>query len=106
MPKATTIADERLGHYDIFAGIEEEIKSLDVIKLPITPTQEDILNVVQKAKSYQQVIITTYNSNVYQDQIKLIDQVSELNKELHVISMRNPYDLYYAKDIKKLCLFI
>ena len=106
MPKATTIADERLGHYDIFAGIEEEIKSLDVIKLPITPTQEDILNVVQKAKSYQQVIITTYNSNVYQDQIKLIDQVSELNKELHVISMRNPYDLYYAKDIKNyVCLY-
>ncbi len=106
MPKATSIADERLGHYDIFVGIEEDIKGLDVIKLSISPNQEEIKEVVEKAKTYDQVILTTYNSNVYQEQINLINQISEFHQDLHVISMRNPYDLYYAKNIKNyVCLY-
>lgn len=106
MPKATTIADEALGHYDIFTGIEKEIKSLEIVKLPITPSHLDILAVIEKAKAYDQLVVTTYNGNVYQEQIKLIDYLSDLGKEMHVISMRNPYDLYYTKKIKNyVCLY-
>jgi beta-N-acetylhexosaminidase len=106
MPKATTIADEALGHYDIFKGIEKEIDNLEIIKLPIKPSNLDILTVIEKAKAYDQLIVTTYNGNVYQEQIKMIDYLSELAKEMHVISMRNPYDLYYTKNIKNyVCLY-
>ena len=36
----------------------------------------------------------------------MIDYLSELGKEMHVISMRNPYDLYYAKHISNyVCLY-
>lgn len=45
MPKATSIADEALGHYDIFKSIEKEIKHLEFIKLPISPSDVDILEV-------------------------------------------------------------
>lgn len=106
MPKATTIADEALGHYDIFTGIEKEINNLEIIKLPIKPSHLDILAVIEKAKAYDQLIVTTYNGNVYQEQIKMIDYLSELGIEMHVISMRNPYDLYYTKHIKNyVCLY-
>jgi beta-N-acetylhexosaminidase len=51
-------------------------------------------------------VVTTYNGNVYQEQIELIEKLSELNKEMHVISLRNPYDLYYSKKIKNyVCLY-
>ncbi|MCD4827576.1 MAG: beta-N-acetylhexosaminidase [Acholeplasmataceae bacterium] len=106
MPKATTIADEALGHYDIFKGIEKEIPKLDIIKLPLSPSNLDILEVIEKAKAYDQLIVTTYNGNVFQEQIKMIDYLSELGKEMHVISMRNPYDLYYTKNITNyVCLY-
>jgi len=106
MPKATSIADERLGHYDIFSQIEEEIESLDIVKLSITPNQEEIKSVLDKAKKYDQIIMTTYNSNVYHQQIDLINGISKIHEDLHVISMRNPYDLYDAKQIKNyVCLY-
>ena len=106
MPKATSIADEALGHYDIFKSIEKEIKHLEFIKLPISPSDVDILEVFEKAKAYDQIIVTTYNGNVYKEQIKLINHLSELNKEMHVISMRNPYDLYETKNIENyVCLY-
>lgn len=106
MPKATSIADERLGHYDIFTQIEDEIKSLDVIKLSIKPTKDEIDMVLKRANDYNQVIMTTYNSNVYHEQIDLINELTTLDQELHVISMRNPYDLYEAKNIKNyVCLY-
>ena len=106
MPKATTIADERLGHHDMFEMIEKEMESLDVVKLSIRPDEKDIELVYQKAAEYDQLIITTYNGNVYQEQISLIDKLSNLKKEMHVIALRNPYDLYYSKKIKNyVCLY-
>ena len=106
MPKATTIADERLGHHDMFEMIEKDMKTLDVVKLSIRPSETDIERVYNQAKAYDQLIITTYNGNVYQEQIDLIDKLAHLNKEIHVISLRNPYDLYYSKHIHNyVCLY-
>lgn len=106
MPKATTIADEALGHYDIFKSIDKEIKHIDVVKLPISPSIQEIEEVRKQAQAYEQIIVTTYNGNVYKQQIKLIDALSELNKDMHVVAMRNPYDLYETKNIKNyVCLY-
>ncbi len=106
MPKATTIADERLGHYDIFKDVENEITNLDIIKLSITPSTSEIKTTLQKAKKYEQIILTTYNSNVYHEQIDLIKQLMKTHQDMHVISMRNPYELYDANDIKNyVCLY-
>lgn len=106
MPKATTIADERLGHHDMFEMIENEMATLDVVKLSIRPDDKDIESVFIKAAQYDQLVVTTYNGNVYQEQIDLIDKLSKLKKEMHVIALRNPYDLYYSKNIKNyVCLY-
>ena len=76
------------------------------ITAPLNPTDEEIKDILNKAKSLKQIILCTYNGNIYQQQIKLMDQLSKLQLDFHVIAMRNPYDLYYAKDIDNyVCLY-
>jgi beta-N-acetylhexosaminidase len=106
LPVATTIADESDGQHSIIKQIKKELPSLSTMTLPIQPTQENINEILKTAKQYQQVVLCTYNANIYQSQIELIDKLSEMKLELHVISMRNPYDLHYAKHIENyVCIY-
>lgn len=106
LPKATTQADDTDGLYDIISQIKKEIPQLKTHKLSINPTDDDIFEAVQKAKNASQILVTSYNANVYGSQIKLINQLYELGIELHVIAMRNPYDLFYTNKIDNfVCLY-
>lgn len=100
LPKATTQADDTDGLYDIIAHIQKELPDLKTERVPIIPTDEDIDQVVSRAIHVDQIIMTSYNANIYPTQIKLINQLASLGKELHVIAMRNPYDLFYTEHIK------
>ncbi len=100
LPKATTQADDTDGLYDIVSHIQKDIPDLKTERVPIIPSDEDIENVVNVAKGVAQIIMTSYNANIYPSQIKLIDALARLGIELHVIAMRNPYDLFYTENIK------
>lgn len=105
LPAVLNIADDALGNTKLIKPIKE-IKNLDVKIVELNPTDEEVLKYVEEAKKYEQVIFTTYNGNNHEGQIKLIDELSKLNKDLHIISLRNPYDLYYSKSIKNyVCLY-
>jgi beta-N-acetylhexosaminidase len=106
LPVATTIADETDGQHSIIKQIKKEIPALSARTLPVQPSKEEIDDIVKIASLYEQVVLCTYNANIYQAQIELINQLSLLKVELHVISMRNPYDLFYAKHIENyLCIY-
>lgn len=106
LPKATSQADDTDGLYDIISQIKKEIPHLKTHKLPINPSDEDINLAIEKAKHASQILVTSYNANVYGSQIKLINQLSELSNEMHVIAMRNPYDLFYTDKIDNyVCLY-
>jgi beta-N-acetylhexosaminidase len=106
LPKATTQADDTDGLYDVISQIKKEIPCIKTLKMPIHPNDEDIVEAVNKSRFASQIILTTYNANVYQSQIKLINELSQLGIEMHVIAMRNPYDLYYTKNIENfVCLY-
>ena len=106
LPIATSIADESDGGYSIISKIRKELPYLDTMSLPIQPTKDEMDMIIDAAKGHDQVILCTYNANIYQEQIELITKLTKLDVELHVISMRNPYDLHYAKDIKNyVCLY-
>lgn len=105
-PKATTQADDTDGLYDIISQLKKELPHLNTLKVPINPTDDDIQAVVEKAKHSKQILMTSYNANVYNSQIKLINELSKLKIELHVIAMRNPYDLFYTQAIENfVCLY-
>lgn len=106
LPKATTIADETDGEHHLIKVIKKELPDLDTIILSIEPYADEIEKIVKMSKAYEQVIITTYNANIYQSQIHLVNQLALEKAELHVISMRNPYDLFYTKQIENyVCLY-
>jgi beta-N-acetylhexosaminidase len=106
LPIATSIADESDGEHSIIKKIKQELPSLETMTLPIQPTKEEIESIIKQAKKHAQVILCTYNANIFQEQIELINRLTELNIELHVISMRNPYDLHYAKNVENyVCLY-
>lgn len=106
LPKATTIADETDGEHHLIKDIKRDLPHLDTLVISINPDIDEINHVVKKCKAYEQVILTTLNANIYQNQIKLINELVTNNNELHVISMRNPYDLFYTKQIENnVCLY-
>ena len=72
----------------------------------VNPTDEEIKNAVNHAKQFKQVVLTTYNSSSFQNQLKLINELVKLDLELQVISLRNPYDTYHVPAIKNyVCLY-
>ncbi|PKK87382.1 MAG: beta-N-acetylhexosaminidase, partial [Tenericutes bacterium HGW-Tenericutes-8] len=105
-PKATTIADDTDGTYQMNQAVKQALPTVDTIHMPINPLQDKIEAMVELAKSYDQVVLTTYNGNVYRQQIHLIDQLASLNLDLYVIAMRNPYDMAFTDHIKNYtCLY-
>lgn len=106
LPKATTIADETDGEHHLIKDIRRNLPHLNTMVISITPNQDEIDRVVKMSRNYEQVILTTFNANIYLEQIKLINELAKNKNELHVISMRNPYDLYYTSQIKNnVCLY-
>ncbi|WP_162140164.1 beta-N-acetylhexosaminidase [Haploplasma axanthum] len=105
IPRALTIADDDIKISKLLNPIYN-IKNLDVIIADINPDYKQIEELVSTCNKYNQIIFTTYNSNTNIGQINLIESISELKKDFHVVSLRNPYDLYYTKSIMNyVCLY-
>lgn len=104
LPKATTLADITDGK----SNAVEMLKDLnfDLLEVSLNPSDEEISSLVEAASKYNQVVLTTYNSNIYTKQLELIRKLLKLNNELHVVSLRNPYDLYFVNEIENyVCLY-
>lgn len=104
-PQATTIADEDSHNSKLSIRLKSEMPTLTVIESKVRPSSDEIAQIVSKAKAFDQVVYTSYNGNVYQSQIELIDALSALEKDLHILALRNPYDLYYTQNIKNYVAF-
>lgn len=104
-PEATTIADEDSHKSTLARRIRQAFKDITVLEANVNPNEEQRKQLVSKARDFDQIVYTSYNGNVYQSQIDLIDSLSALNKDLHVLALRNPYDLYYTKNIKNYVAF-
>lgn len=100
-PISTTIADDTDGILSIIGNLKKEIPSLDTLHTSIRLTEQEYELAIETSKKYKQVIYCTYNANIYQNQIKLVDYLSQHTK-LTVIMMRNPYDTYFARNIENL----
>ncbi len=106
MPKSTSFVDFNEGRKGAIKTLRKEIRSFNYRLVDINPTDKEIEKLVKMASKYPQVVLTTYNSNIYSQQVKLIKELLKLNTDLHVISMRNPYDLHLVPEIKNyVCLY-
>ncbi|MDD2575487.1 MAG: beta-N-acetylhexosaminidase [Acholeplasmataceae bacterium] len=106
LPKATTFADLTDGESSAIKTLKEALSDFEFMNVNVNPTDEEIKHAVNNAKQYKQVILTTYNSSSFPNQLKLINELVKLDLELHVVSLRNPYDTYYVPMIKNyICLY-
>ncbi|MCK5388768.1 MAG: beta-N-acetylhexosaminidase, partial [Candidatus Izimaplasma sp.] len=92
-PSVTTIADEEAGSFDIISTINKKLPGFDTLDSHVKPTPKKIVEAVNIAKNYEQVVVCTYNGNIYKSQLELVKELNKLDLELSVMAMRNPYDL-------------
>ena len=105
-PQVTSGADDTEGDYLITKHLKTALPAFGRYLMPINPTIETITEIVEKSKTYDQVVVTTYNGNIYQNQLKLISELQTIHTEVYVVAMRNPYDLYFNPKIKNyVCLY-
>lgn len=103
-PFAQTIAEDKIDNRSIVDMIREFAPTIDAEKLDLK--SEDYGYLLEKAKGYDQVVVCSYNANMYPAQIKLINDINKLGKELYVISTRNPYDYMVLDEIDNIsCLY-
>ena len=99
-PFPMSIAEEKGNSRSLLAEIKKEIPQFSTLKMSINPTPLEIEEISKKVKKYDKVVICTYNANIYKNQITLINRLIKSEPEIHVISMRNPYDILFCSEIK------
>ena len=105
-PFATTIAEDCLSNRSIGDAIKMNNVNVDVERIVVSLDEEAIKKVVEKAKGYEQVLVCTYNANMFTNQAILVNELDKLNNDLFVLSTRSPYDLFRFRQIKNyLCLY-
>ncbi len=93
-PFATTIAEDQLDTRSIIDAVKREIPNIDTYKLELNKVDEEILKIVG---DYDNVVVCSYNANIYKNQAMMINLINARAKKLFVLSTRNPYD-YLAID--------
>ena len=105
-PYATTIAEDQVSKRSIVDMIKANNLEIDSIKINVRPTEEEIKNIVNKAKGYEQVLVFTFNAKFYKSQADLIYELDNYVKDLYVISTRNPYDIHSFNFVENYyCLY-
>ena len=103
-PQVTTIADEALDNHSILTAVKEHFPNWQIEALPINPTEGERNHLIELAKKYQQVVVCSYNANIYEEQKKLLNKLQQKVSNLHVIALRNPYDLM-GLDVNGVCVY-
>ena len=105
-PFATTIAEDKLSSRSIGDAIKVRNIKVDVEKIVVSIDEKRISELVEKAKGYEQVLVCTYNANMFTNQALLVNELNKLDNDLFVLSTRSPYDIFRFPQIKNyLCLY-
>lgn len=105
-PFATTIAEDEVSNRSIVDMIKKAKLPLDTMKIKVRITDEEIQEILNVARYYEQVVVCTFNAKFFNNQAKLINQLYSLVEDLFVISTRNPYDLHAFSYVENyLCLY-
>lgn len=67
--------------------------------IPLDPDEDLINKIVLSCKDAEKIIIGTYNALFHKNQIELINRINEVNKNVIVVSLRNPYDILDIKNV-------
>lgn len=105
-PIVTAIIDDEFSDdRDIVKRMKKEFNNIESIYMDNFPSDEYLYEIIEKCKTKKQVIVATYNGNINLNQIKLINEIIKVNKNVNIVAMRNPYDIMYIKEKEKICSY-
>lgn len=104
-PVATTIADESLDSQSLLGEVKKSFADWKTIELKINPSKENQEAILEAVNEVDQVVFCSYNANIYKAQHELILKIKQKVKNLHLIALRNPYDVMDFKDIDCICAY-
>jgi len=65
----------------------------DYVIVPSNPNEADIEKVLRLSINYNSIVLGTYNGHLNPGQIELANKLCEVNKNVVIVALRNPYDL-------------
>ncbi len=96
-PKATTIADDEVAQKGLLNVVRRSFPHWEIRELEINPSIENQTEILKGIDEFDQVVFCSYNANIYKKQRELIEEVSKKCENMHVIALRNPYDVIGLK---------
>lgn len=97
---ALTIASGNDGVISVSKEVKEHFPNLNVMTMENNPTEQEFETIMNMLKDHEQIILTSYNSNMHPKQLELIEKVNERHNNVYVIALRDPFDLFHIKNIK------
>ncbi|QVK18519.1 beta-N-acetylhexosaminidase [Mycoplasmatota bacterium] len=104
-PVATTIADDSLDQQSLLEKVKKSFTDWNTIELKIKPSKENQDAILKAVTEVDQVVFCSYNAHIYKTQYELIKQIKEKTKNIHLIALRNPYDVMDFSDIDCICAY-
>ncbi|MDZ5473703.1 beta-N-acetylhexosaminidase [Bacillus sp. 31A1R] len=93
------VEDRRYSSFSLEESIREFHEHTDVMKFSNPPTEEEVTHILEAAKHYSTVIVGTLTALPGSQQVRLVEVLNKLTKNLIVIATRSPYDLTYFPGI-------
>lgn len=72
---------------------------VEAYEVDSVPTEEQIDEVVAKAKMQEVIVLCTHNGILVPKQIELAKRILEVNPNVILVPMRNPYDVEVLKEV-------
>lgn len=89
----STLASSSINKEFNFPEYMAEVFGGDFIITPLMPADDDIKDVLHRAGEYKSVVFATYNGHLNLGQIELANRLCDMNENVIIVALRNPYDL-------------
>ena len=103
VPAALTGVDNRSDKIISFSEMLKYKFGGESFIIPLNPDMDLISRIQKSCRGADRVIIGLYNSSRNKNQKILVDKIYEINKNIIIVSLRNPYDFL---DLKYVSTFI
>lgn len=96
---ALTGAEDKIKTENSFCHRLNSVCKGHEFEIPMNPGDDLIKGILEKCSEADRIVIGIYNASVNKNQIKLVEEISKVNPNIILVSLRNPYDILSFKEI-------
>ena len=84
----------------LYKAVRKRFSHAEGTVAALSPTDEEIRSITERAKAFDTVVIGTCNAILYEKQAELANSLLGLKKKVIVAAMDSPYDIEVVKNVK------